>query len=112
MDVNYKILAKKISEIIDSKKGKNTIIYDVKNLATFTDFIILTTVNSAVQANALLKELNEKISQKPHHIEGESNQGWVLLDYNGVIVNIFTPEEREFYGLERLWGEAGTVGYK
>ena len=50
----------------------------------------------------------EKLGVKPHHIEGRAT-GWILLDYNDVLVHIFTKDSREFYNIERLWGDAKFV---
>ena len=99
-------LAERIAEVIHSKQGKDIVVYDVREMASFTDYIIIATLNSDVQIRAVLKELSRKIKTPGFHVEGEASGGWVLLDYDYVIVNLFFPNERRFYGLERLWGEA------
>jgi ribosome-associated protein len=104
--IDYKELARKVALLIDSKKGENILIYDIRKLATFADYLIITTVNSTVQMDTVAKELLKEIEIKPDHVEGKSSSGWVLMDYSGVVINIFLPEVREFYRLERLWGEA------
>lgn len=104
--LSYKELTQDVAGIVSSKKGDNTVIYDVSKLTSFTDFIVITTVYSKAQMAAILKELREKINERADHIEGESSGGWVLIDYGGVIINLFLPDVREFYGLERLWGDA------
>ena len=91
-------------KIINSKKGEDIIIYDVRKFTSITDFLMITTVYSDAQMRAILKELRNKIKRKPDHFEGEATGGWILIDYGGLIVNLFTPEVREFYRLERLWG--------
>jgi ribosome-associated protein len=103
--INYKKLAKKTVDIISDKKGVNILAYDVRKITSFTEFIIIATTNSEVQMSAIVKELREKIKVSSH-IEGEPSSGWVLIDYDGLIINLFLPHEREFYGLERLWGDA------
>ena len=106
----YRELAAQAARIISSKKAEDTVIYDVKDMTTFTDYMIIATVNSSAQLNAVSKELKEKLNIKPHHSESGTG-GWSLIDYGGLVVNLFFPDKREFYGLERIWGEAGKVEY-
>ncbi len=106
--VNYKELTSKVLDIVSEKKGDNIIVYDVRKLTSFTDFLMITTLKSEVQMRSILKDLRGNIKEITNHIEGEASSGWILIDYGGLIVNLFLPEVREFYGLERLWGEAKT----
>ena len=55
------------------------------------------------------EETAKQLGEVPHHVEGERNSGWVLLDYSAVIVHLFLPEQREFYDLERMWLDAERV---
>lgn len=103
--LNYKTLTKKIIEVISSKKGEDIVTYDVKKMTSFTDYLIIATVTSKVQMEAVIKELVHELKIKPNHIEGKGLSGWMLIDYGGVVVNMFLPEVREFYRLERLWGD-------
>ncbi len=107
--INYSKIIKEITHIVDSKKGEDVVVYDVRDMTSFTDYIMIVSVNSSAQMNAVLKELNKNIEIKPNHIEGDASGGWILMDYEGVVVNIFVPEIRNFYCLERLWGEAKIV---
>ncbi len=103
--INFKKLAVKTIDIINSKKGEDTFLFDVRKITSFTDYLIITTLNSTTQMDAILKELRESLKQKPEHIEGNSSCGWMLIDYGSVIINLFTDEMRQFYNLERIWGE-------
>ncbi|MFH1414956.1 MAG: ribosome silencing factor [Elusimicrobiota bacterium] len=105
-------LTESIADVIISKKGSETLIYDVSSITSFTEYIVITSVNSKVQMDAIHKELERSVSPRPDHVEGESSSGWVLLDYDSVIVNIFLEPVREFYRLERLWGDAQKVEFK
>ena len=107
--VNYKKLLEKVVVIIETKKGHNTLAYDVRKLTSFTDYLIITDMNSSVQIEATLKEFKKNIPVIPDGIEGTSQSGWVLVDYGGVVINLFTPDLRRFYSLERIWGEAKNV---
>jgi len=110
--LNYKKLVRKAADVIDDKKGENIVIFDVRKMTAFTDYIMIASVNSGVQMQAVIKEFSKNFDIKPGHIEGASGDEWVLLDFNGFIVNLFTPEMREFYGLERIWGEAERLSKK
>ena len=59
-----------------------------------------------LQVKAITDNIRKGTDHKPRHLEGYENQNWVLLDYFDVIVHIFNKEEREYYGLERLWADA------
>lgn len=74
-----------------------------------TDFFVVCTGTSNTHVKAISDHIfeslrNEKV--RPLHIEGEMAQEWILLDYINVVVHVFQPEKREFYALERLWGDA------
>ncbi len=102
-------LANKLAKVILKKMGEDVLILDVRGVAPFADFFVLTTANSTVHARAIAEALlnskgNTK-ADKPHHIEGIESSQWILIDYIDVIVHIFLREVREFYGLERLWGD-------
>jgi len=102
-------LAERLAKLIDKKMGENIIILDLRNASPLADFFILATANSTVHAQAIAQALLEKSDARgftrPHHIEGMDTAQWILLDYIDVIVHIFLDEVREFYGLERLWGD-------
>ncbi|MEO0069214.1 MAG: ribosome silencing factor [candidate division WOR-3 bacterium] len=107
--MNGKELAEKLSQIILHKLGENILILDLRGVSPLTDFFVITTASSTVHARAIAESLLDRKEtrglRKPHHIEGMENAQWILLDYFDVIVHIFTPDVREFYGLERLWGD-------
>ena len=100
---------KKIRQILDAKQCEDIRIYDLRGSSAFTDYIIITSVNSSVQGKAVLNDFKKDLDFKPHHIEGEASCGWVLVDFTDYVVNIFLPETREFYALERIWGESQEI---
>ncbi|MCQ9208191.1 MAG: ribosome silencing factor [Omnitrophica bacterium] len=82
---------------------------DLRNSSNVTDFFIILTGNSTRQVKAIADYIIEQLKQSGHkiwHIEGYRYALWVLLDCTNVVVHIFTPAVREFYDLERLWGDA------
>jgi ribosome-associated protein len=105
-------LAHRIVEIASDKKGSDIVMLRTAELTTMADFFVICSGRSDRQvqalAGAILDELRED-GIKPLGIEGKASARWVLLDFGSVIVHVFAPEEREYYGLERLWGKAAQV---
>ena len=104
-------LANKISEIIFTKKGYDVIAIDLRKLVTFTDYFVVCSADSDVQVKAIADQVDKVLSEqgiKCWHREGLKALTWVLLDYVDVVVHIFKKDAREFYNLEKLWGDAPT----
>jgi len=82
-------------------------------VSLIADYFVIATAANERQANAILRDLSEKLieeyGRKPIHTEGKPDSGWVLLDFGDVIVHIFSPTERAFYDLEKLWSAATPV---
>lgn len=99
----------RILQVIYEKKGEDILLLDLRRISPITDFFIIATASSTIHAQAITDELVAQLKKEsylPHHIEGYNPAQWVLLDYIDVVVHIFLPEVRKFYGLERLWGDA------
>lgn len=96
--------------MIDQKKGEDIVIYDLRNLSPITDYFIISTGLSDVHVKTIAEHIMEQ--ERPQHAEGLEAASWVLLDFIDVIVHVFSKETREFYGLERLWGDAPIVEYR
>jgi len=108
-------LAYKIAHLILEKKGENIIIQDLREVTSMTDFFVICTVDVDVQARAIMNHIKDELiyqSIKPWHTEGNAQSSWILLDFVDVVVHIFKREAREFYGLERLWGDAQIIEIK
>lgn len=92
-----------------SKKAEDIVVLDVRRDATFTDYFLIVSGTNQKQllaiADAVLDTLREG-GARPLHTEGYPRREWILLDYGGLVVHIFTPRSRSFYDLERLWGGA------
>lgn len=104
-----KQLTGKVSELIFSKKGYDVVIIDLRKLASFADYFVIATADSDTQVKAIADEVDKKLKDegvKTWHREGYRSLNWVLLDYVDVVVHIFKREAREFYNLEKLWGDA------
>jgi ribosome-associated protein len=100
-------LAKSLARRIDEKKGADIVIFDLRNLSPITDCFIIANGLSDIHIKSIANYLMEY--EKPNHVEGLRGASWVLLDFIDVIVHLFLKETREFYGLERLWGDATRI---
>ncbi|HEX3015545.1 MAG TPA: ribosome silencing factor [Desulfobacteria bacterium] len=97
---------------IEEKKGRETIILDLRGISQVTDYFLLVTGGSSTQVKAITDNLEEKL---PQHgipilrIEGLPVANWVLLDCGDLVIHVMQEEARRFYNLERLWGDAQVV---
>jgi ribosome-associated protein len=95
------------------KKAFNTVALDLREIASFAEFFIITTGANQRQVQAISDEIEEQLKKdlktRPVRIEGYRSAEWVLLDYGDFIVHIFEKEARGFYDLERLWRDARRV---
>jgi ribosome-associated protein len=93
-----------------AKKAERIMVLDLRHTSAFTDVFVLCTGQNARQVKAIVDSVDETLrtahGQKAVAIEGYRNSEWVLVDYFDFVVHVFTPESREFYALERLWGSA------
>lgn len=100
--------ALKIVALLQGKKGADILLLDLRKTSPISDFFVLCTARSPLHAQALADEVLVRMKQANNpvdHVEGFEHGEWVLLDCWDVVVHIFLPEVREFYGLERLWGD-------
>lgn len=96
---------------LDDKKAVAINALKVGDLTSLTEYFLIATATSTTHVRALAEEVEEILKEngvEPHHIEGKTT-GWIVLDYEGVIVHIFTPHEREFYNLDRMWSDATPI---
>ena len=105
-------LARRIVELAEDKKAADIVLLDLAGLTTLADYFVICSGGSERQLDAIADGIvstlrDERI--KPIGREGVPASHWVLLDYGSVIVHIFTPPERDYYGLEKHWSEAKTI---
>ena len=84
---------------------------DIGNASSFADYFVLATAHSPLQFSAIVERLGQLKAEgvPPRHEEGRKESGWVLIDFGDVIVHVFSPEKREYYRLEELWGRTTPV---
>lgn len=99
-------LSRKIVEALEDKKGEDILLLDLQNIASFTDFFVICNGTSDRMLNALADAVIEKM-REDHRVKGRKNgtasAGWVVIDFGGVIVHLFSPDQREYYKLEEFW---------
>jgi ribosome-associated protein len=89
------------------------LVLDLRGLCHFTDYFVICHGSTSRQVLAIADAIEERLfdagRRKPKHVEGRRVGDWVLMDFIDVVVHVFVDEKREFYGLERLWGDAPQV---
>ncbi len=96
----------------ESKKGFDILILDLRKLTYITDFFVICSANNTTQVSAISDWIGQTLAKegvRPSHVEGQAEANWVLMDYGDVIVHIFDEQTRQYYSLEKLWGEAPRV---
>lgn len=92
-----------------AKQAEHITILDVHGLIVITDYFVICSGATERQVRTIVEEIEKALrdlGRKPVRREGESERRWVLLDYVDLVVHVFTEQEREYYDLERLWGDA------
>ncbi len=105
-------VAQFIVDVASDKLAEDIVLLDLRGLAPFADYFVIMSAESSRQIEALEEDLIQTLKESGilrHRREGTPASGWVLLDFSNVIVHVFSPEEREFYDLERLWQRAPQV---
>ena len=105
-------MAKLVVEALDNKKARDIKLLRTRDVTTLADYFIICTAGSTTQLKTLSDEV-ERVLQEggetPGRREGRRSGGWILLDFACVVVHLFLRETREFYTLERLWGDAQDI---
>ena len=94
------------------KKATAITVLDLRKTGAFTDYFLICTGANPRQVHAIadaIEQALKAVKVRPAHVEGYDRAEWVLLDYFDFIVHVFSPNARQFYGLERLWGEATRI---
>ncbi len=93
----------------DSKKGEEIVVLDLTKTSTVSDYFVIVSGQSEPHLKAIRNEIEGKLKEKgvtPRGIDGFPQSQWVVMDYTDVLVHVFAREQREFYSLERLWGDS------
>jgi ribosome-associated protein len=106
-------IALAVAEYASDKKAEEIVQLDLRGLISYTDFFVICTGRSDRQVKAIHDGIQLGMKQKhgvlPIRVEGAAEATWILMDYGDVLVHVFTPDMRELYRLEQLWGEAPSL---
>lgn len=105
-------MARKAIEAATSKQAIDIVLLDTHKVCSFADFFIICSGDNERQIKTIHEEIEHTLKKEGifvNHYEGTPDTGWVLLDYNDVIVHIFSSTERDFYQLEKLWNKASLM---
>lgn len=104
-----------LSRVVDAlvdRKAVDPVVLDLRGLSGATDYFVIVSGTSDAHVRGMAEHLMTALAPQgvePHHVEGLAQGRWVLLDYVDFVVHVFHPQLREFYQLERLWGDAPVV---
>ena len=115
MELDQKILRQVVS-LVEDKKGVDISLLNLKEISMVTDYCLIVTGNTTTQVKAITNYLDQKLPEMGIpvlHLEGLPTAQWVLMDCGGdLVIHVLTPDQREFYKLERLWKDAGVVSFE
>jgi len=100
------------AECADEARALDIIILDMRALTAICDYFVICHGRSPIHVRSVADEIEKAMQQRQltqHHREGRAQATWIVLDYLDVVVHVFTKETRDFYGLERLWGDAPRI---
>ena len=98
-----------VYKALDDKRAEDIVVLNMENISLLSDYFLICNGNSDRQAQAIAKEVQEKAQENGYEvkrIEGYDSARWILVDLGDIVVHIFHKDERAFYNLERLWGDA------
>ena len=96
---------------LDEKKGENICIIDIRGISIIADYFIIVNGSNINQLDALTDNVEKRMREAgihPRQTEGKSS-GWILMDFNDIVIHIFSKEDREFYDLERIWNDGKII---
>ena len=105
-------LVKKIVEALEDKKAEDITVLDIGEVSSIADYFIIANGNNANQLTAMEDAVDEGMYTNGVHqkqVEGTGNSTWILMDYQDIIVHLFSKEDRQFYDLDRIWRDGKVV---
>lgn len=99
-------------DLAEDKQAHEIVLLDIRSQSTIADYFVICSADNERQIKAIVEHIDEKIGQEfglNPRIEGTAETGWIVLDYNDIVVHIFSPAQRDYYRLERLWSKVPPV---
>ncbi len=104
---------KKFYKLLNDANGSDITVLDISELSNFTDYFIITTALSRSHLKQLMEEIpynsKKNDSEYPNAIEGTPDSGWIVIDFSDIVIHIFSKEKRDYYNLERIWGQGKRI---
>ena len=105
--------ARRVAALAQEKLAEDVVILDMRPVCSYTDFFVVASGRNARQTKAIYDEVREKLKAEegvvPQHVDGEREATWIVADYLDLVLHVFTPEVRQFYRLEELWGDVPAI---
>jgi ribosome-associated protein len=105
--------ARRIAALASEKLAENVVILDMRPVCVYTDFFVIATGRNARQTKAIYDDVHSQLKQEakllPRAVDGAAEAEWIIADYLDVVLHVFTPDTRDFYRLEDLWGDVPAV---
>ena len=105
--------ARRVAALAQEKLARDVVILDMRPVCSYTDFFVVCTGQNPRQTKAIYDEVREVMKRDeraiPRMVEGEREATWIVVDYLDVVLHVFTPEARDYYRLEELWGDVPAV---
>ena len=111
-DTKSKEMVKVIVDALNDKKAEDIRIIDISNVSVISDYFVIANGSNPNQIQALVDNIEEKMSKAGYtepRVEGYNSASWILLDYEDVIVHVFSRDDRQFYNLEKVWSDGISV---
>ena len=106
--------ARRIAGLAEEKLAQDIVILDMRPVCAYTDFFVVCSGQNPRQTKAIVDEVRYGLKHGderllPHAVEGEREGEWIVADYIDVVLHVFTPETRDYYGLEQLWDDVPSI---
>jgi ribosome-associated protein len=108
-------LADEIAELASDKKAADIVVLDLRGVVGYADYFVIASGGTERQTKAVHDGIHLGLKERhgllPRRVEGVTESRWILMDYLDVVVHVFTPDTRDFYRLESLWGDVPRRDY-
>ncbi len=106
-------LADELYQYLDEKKAENLILMDLSQVNSYFGYFLIATAASGLHLRTMMREIRKvfgaRIPQKGSRTPDDADSGWIIVDFVDVVVHVFLRDQRKFYNLERLWGDATII---
>ena len=105
-------IARRIVDLAEDKQAHEIVLLDIRSQSTIADYFVICSGDNERQLRAIVEHIDEKLTQEfglNPRLEGTPDTGWIVLDYHDIVVHVFSPTQRDYYRLERLWSKVPPV---